>query len=144
MQGWSRRWSPTAGPPISERISRAGDSSEPAATTTRGARTVTEAPRPSGVQPFGLDAGGAPVLDEHRETRAWVEQLGSVALRVGEPGPVGALLAPGLVAEAHVGGALGRVLEVSVLRVIAEKLQPSASHPSCIRCWGPFRSLRVG
>ena len=37
---------PAAGPPMPERSSSAGDSSDPAATTTRGALTTTRAVRP--------------------------------------------------------------------------------------------------
>ena len=92
-----------------ERSSSAGDSSDPQATTTRrclhrdlGLPSVRRLPD-------RLDPGRAAILGEHAHRPGEGEETGAVLLRVGEPGPVGALLAAGLIAESEIAGRLRRV-----------------------------------
>ena len=63
--GCRRRCLPTAGPPIPERSSRAGDSTAPQATTTVGARTVKSVTVPSGCSTFASTPDSAAILDQH-------------------------------------------------------------------------------
>ena len=90
-----------------ERSSSAGDSSEPHATTTWGALTLTDAERPlSGSAHRRLHAGGAAAVAITRSARQRVHEHGAVVLRVLQVGLGGRALGAALVAEADVAGGL--------------------------------------
>src|ERR687883_221697 len=116
--GCRRRYLPTAGPPMPERSSSAGDSSEPQATTTRGARIVSV---PAGVTPSSASrTHSTPAARPH-------EDVGAVLDGVEQPGLVRRPLRARLVAEAVVAGGVRRVaVECGVaddrLEVPAERL----------------------
>ena len=85
---------PVAGPPIPERGSRAGDSSEPAGDHHSRRPDGDLGAAALGRLPDGLDARGSAAFGQHPMARQWVRKRGAVLLGVCEPGPVGALLAP--------------------------------------------------
>ncbi len=59
---------------MSDRLSSAGDSSAPQATTTRGARTLTSAVRPSGWIHAPSTPAALPPSTRIRCTRVWVRK----------------------------------------------------------------------
>ncbi len=101
--GADSRCSPAAGPPMPDRSSTAGDSSAPAATTTRGARTVTRAlGRRPGRSIAPRTPAALPSSTSTRSTKRPTMMRAPLLDGVEQVGAVGRLLRAGEVAEAHV------------------------------------------
>src|SRR3954468_25067266 len=106
------RWRPTAGPPMPERSSGAGDSSEPQATTTRRARTVSPdvvrtpaaTPPATSTRSARLPTTTRPPAARPAPRAAAPRRDGVVQVRLAH-----VALGAGPVAEANVAGRLGRV-----------------------------------
>src|SRR5215472_7628043 len=132
-----RRPCPTAGPPRPDRSSSAGDSSAPAATTTRGQRTITRVPSAQvastpAARPSPLSTRSA----RQRTTNCDPCSYASTRYVLSVP-----CLLPVASPNPRYPAEAGSYVAGSVLRTARLNDHPSASQPSASRWFGSLRSL---